>query len=547
MNEAVSAVSHEAAGREATLGSLGFAVAALVALALAIQLHFGMIADVAWLIDCNERWLDGAVPYRDFLEINPPASLLLYWPAAATARALGLPTETVVSGFGFLAAGAALTLSGAILKRAPGVGPSVLLAGVVALIVLPGETFCERDHLAAVFAFPFLALTLARAERLPASLAAAIAAGAAAGAMAAIKPPYALIGVLTALYLTTRIGWRTVAKAPEYYAAGATGVAYVASVGHFFPDYVERVLPIGVEVHVAARESLAALLISPAASMVLLIAATAALTAGYSRYSPGFVIAGLAAFAAALAYLIQGKGWIYQAVPAAMFATLAGGFALEGRGRGAAALGLAGVAAGVATPLLGNLGLGWIFGIAVGLCLHAALRGDLSLSRLAPLALAAAVGVACGACTIERPRTPALERALAALGPRLKLASLSEDLGLGFPLARRLGAIWVLRSHSLIVSDDVSRILARHPGDAALRRRLPPFADEERQGVLADIAANRPDALLVGPLGTTLHADLWADPRVQAVVADYHRIATETMPGYSAELWLRNDFSARKP
>ena len=37
------------------------------------------------------------------------------------------------------------------LRGGPGSGRASLLAAVVALVVLPGETFCERDHLAAVF------------------------------------------------------------------------------------------------------------------------------------------------------------------------------------------------------------------------------------------------------------------------------------------------------------------------------------------------------------------------------------------------------------
>ncbi len=541
------AIASGLARREASLSPVWLAAATLVVLALAIQLKLGMMADVAWLINCNERWLDGAVPYRDFIEINPPASLLVYGPAVAAARALRLPAEAGVSAFGFLAAGAALAGSAVILRRAPAMGPSVLLAAIVALVLLPGETFCERDHLAAVFGVPFLALTLARAEQAPVSFAAALAAGLAAGAMAAIKPPYALIGVLAALYLTTRIGWRTVLKAPEYYAAAALGLIYVASVGPFFPEYVARVLPIGVEVHVQARASIASILGSPGALLVLLIAATAVATAGYSRYSPGFVVAGLATLGAMLAYFVQGKGWVYQAVPAAMFATLAGGVALDGHGRRAASLAAAAVAAGVATPVLGNLGLGWTIGIAIGMGIEAARGGEVGLPRLAPVALVAAIGGACGVCTIERPTTPALERALALLGPHLKLATLSEDEGLAFPLVRRLGASWVLRSHSLIVSDDVRRILSRHPGDVALKRRLQPFADAERRDVLADIAAHRPDALLVGPLGTALHGDLWADPRVQAAMADYHRAAIEERRGYSAALWLRNNFKGAMP
>ena len=70
------------------------------------------------MIDCNERWLNGAVPYRDFAEINPPASLMLYWPAVALARLIGVTPEFTVAAFGFLAIAASVGACAAILGRA---------------------------------------------------------------------------------------------------------------------------------------------------------------------------------------------------------------------------------------------------------------------------------------------------------------------------------------------------------------------------------------------------------------------------------------------
>ena len=520
--------------------AIWIAAGALLAAALATQLSFGMMADVGWLAHCDERWLDGATPYRDFVEINPPASLLLYLPAVAAARALGLSSEFCVAVFAFLSAGAAMALSFAALRR---VGPGVALATVVALVVLPGETFAERDHLAAVFGLPLLALALARAEGGRPALWLALAAGIGAGMMAAIKPPYALVGVALALYLTARIGWRAVLRAPEYYAAAAVGLVYVASVGLFFPAYVANAMPLGVAVYVPVRESLMALIGSTGAILTLLIAVTAALTA--ERASPGFVIAMLATGAAGVGYFAQGKGWVYQAVPAAMFATLAGGFALDGRPRNHVALGAAFVTAALVPSLVHNLGLALFGGVAVGLAVDAAMtrKVELDLARLAPAALAAAIGAACGVCVLDRPPAPALGRLLAGLGPNLTLGTISEDEGLGFPLARRLGATWALRANSLFVNEDVDRLIGEHPGDAALKARLRPYAEAERKALLADIARARPDALLVGPTGTALHAKIWANPRIQAAMADYRRAAAEHEPGYTAELWLRKDFS----
>jgi hypothetical protein len=490
------------------------AAAGLLAAALAVQLRFGMMADVAWLAHCDELWLSGKIPYRDFIEINPPASLLLYIVPVAAARGLGIPSETAISIFGFAAAAASLALSARILNgRAPA---SVALAALAALVVLPGETFCERDHLAAVFGLPLLACAWARAERAPPSLLQALAAGAGAGAMAAIKPPYALVGVLLAVYLVARLGWRAAVRAPEYYAAAAVGLAYVACVGPFFPDYVARVMPVGVAIYMPAREGLLALAASPGAMLFLSIAAAAALTA--RALTPGMAV---------------------------MFATIAGGFAWASRSEaedaGAShpwALAAGGVVAALVAPGLHNLGAGWVLGIAAAQAVEFARTRDLRLEprRLAPLGLAAAIGAACGVCTIERPPTPELEVALARLGPGVKLASLSEDMGLSFPLARRIGAQWVLKRHSLFVTSDVRRVVARRPDAAA---RLAPFASAERAEVLADIAANKPDAILVGPTGTALHAELWKDARVTAALADYERVAEERKPGYTAELWLR--------
>jgi hypothetical protein len=228
-----------------------------------------------------------------------------------------------------------------------------------------------------------------------------------------------------------------------------------------------------------------------------------------------------------------------------MFAAVAGAAALGGIFRArAVALGVAALAAALAVVLLHSLGAAWGLGAAVGLGVEAA-RPD--LRRLAPLVLAAAVGSACGLCLIERPLTPALEARLAGMGPGLTLGAISEDEGLSFPLARRVGAHWVMRSHSLIVSAAARRLMSMHPGDAALAERLRPYVERDKAALLADLRAQRPDALLVGPLKSKLHADLLADPEVLAVMADYRLVEREQRADYGAELWLRKDLAALRP
>jgi hypothetical protein len=71
---------------------LALMLAALVA-AVVAQARFGAIADVSWMITISEKWLDGATPYVDFIETNPPAAILLYLLPVALARALGVHAE----------------------------------------------------------------------------------------------------------------------------------------------------------------------------------------------------------------------------------------------------------------------------------------------------------------------------------------------------------------------------------------------------------------------------------------------------------------------
>ena len=160
--------------------SPGAALALVGAFALLWQIRIGLWGDVSWLITANERWLEGARPYRDFIEMNPPASLWLYTPPVALAHALSLRPEIAVSAFGFLLTVASLALSFAIARGAgllARVGALGWIAIPFAFLALPGDAFMERDVMAAVFGLPFVADAAARAGGRGVPFALALAAG----------------------------------------------------------------------------------------------------------------------------------------------------------------------------------------------------------------------------------------------------------------------------------------------------------------------------------------------------------------------------------
>ena len=67
------------------------------------------------------------------------------------------------------------------------------------------------------------------------------------------------------------------------------------------------------------------------------------------------------------------------------------------------------------------------------------------------------------------------------------------------------------------------------------------YIDADRDRLVADLARNRPDALLVGRLDTRFHRWIWDDPQVAAALADYRLYAAENDTGFPAELWVRAD------
>jgi hypothetical protein len=526
----------------------------IAVVAIGLQCRFGLLGDVSWLITVDEKWLDGATPYRAVIEINPPASLMLYWPAVALARVLGVAPEFTVAAFGFLSIAAGLGLAAAILARAGLIDRLGALGASVALVafaVLPGQSFDERDHLAAVYGLPFLAVAAARAARAPVDLRLALLAGLGAGLMGVIKPPYALVALILLPYLVRRAGIVPLLKAVEYYVAAAFGLAYVAAVPHAFPDYVANILPIGLDLYAPIREPIASLLAAPGPLLAFVFVVCALRLARNDSAEPLVAIPALAGLGALAAYLVQGKGWLYQAYPALAFFSLAAGAALARapQPRLRVALGaLAFLAAGLGLIALGRWPLPLAFLAAgIGATLAWGLEGRKGAAPIAEMGVAAALGAACGLFAMDGIETPAIARALASLGPHPTVASLSESLAFGHPMVRRIGGVWAQSVPSLWITAAARRRIDENHGDPALAERMRVYIDADRDRLVADLERNRPDALLVGRLDTRFHQWAWSDPEIAAARADYRLYASETDTGFPAELWVRADLLGLRP
>lgn len=150
--------SRNAAGAGTLLKRLAPAAAAcLVAILLRSITNLG--EDCSWLLTLGEKFLAGATPYVEFIEVNPPASFLMYLPAILLARVLGVSPESAVVGLMFTAVPASLALTTRILGelRHRAGEPLFLAVAVLVLSVVPNHSFGQREHVAVVAVLPMLA------------------------------------------------------------------------------------------------------------------------------------------------------------------------------------------------------------------------------------------------------------------------------------------------------------------------------------------------------------------------------------------------------
>lgn len=307
---------------------------ALAALALLLPPNH----DVGWFLYLGGRVLDGARPYVDFVEINPPPVLGAETVVAALARGLGVDALRLHAVLTLLLCGGSAALVLRALRGRLRDGRRRALFGAALLAVLvayAGYNLGQREHLGVVLLLPYLA-ALGAGIPVGAGLSVLAAAG------IALKPHLVLVLAGAELAAWRRPGRRLLVVGGVLAVLAAASVlaapGYLPLALHLAPAYVGfgdvsrlsllRVPPTGL--------SLAA------AGMALVVGAR-----GTERRLVRTLVG--AAFGALASLLVQGKYFAYHFYPLEALAILALAAALLSRlgrpGRWALPLAAAGAVA----------------------------------------------------------------------------------------------------------------------------------------------------------------------------------------------------------
>ena len=295
------------------------------------QLHSLLHHDPAWLIHGTEVFLDGGRLYRDVFELNPPLIFYLTVPPVWLARTLHLFDVDVFVVYVFVLISVSLWFGwlvwrdGAVLPAR--VRNSVLLAAAVALAVCPAGNFGQREHLMMVLSLPYMLLATRRARLLACNpwLAGAIGLMAALGF--ALKPHFLLIPFAAESYIALRTGTLRRILRAETIVLGLAVLVYLEAIAWFTPDYLTMIVPFGMAVYEGGFDSpLLTVLACPSTLLLpLLLMLHGAIRRHLDIPEAGDLLC-IAASCFFLIYILQMKGWSYQAYP--LDATLFLGLAL---------------------------------------------------------------------------------------------------------------------------------------------------------------------------------------------------------------------------
>lgn len=305
---------------------LALVCSGFLALALVFHSLVPLPSDVSYFVLADARILDGAVPYVDIMETNPPLAFWLTMPPVWLARLLHLPLHTVFVAYVCLMIAAGLAVTRQVLRSAGEISGDIvllLLASVAALTLVPAEAFGQREHFAALLALPYLAAAAQLAEGRRPGTALCILAGLLGGVGMAFKPYLLAIPALVEGFLLWERRERRLLFRAETLVMAGVLAAYPVLVWHFTPEYFGAIVPLALKTYGAFEIShLETLARQPVVVLGLFLGVAAYLIQRSDPPRRGDWVWLAASAGGFVYYLVQAKGWPYQLLPALVFAAI---------------------------------------------------------------------------------------------------------------------------------------------------------------------------------------------------------------------------------
>jgi hypothetical protein len=294
----------------------------------------------------------------------------------------------------------------------------------------------------------------------------------------AIKPPlFALPGVVVAAYYWSRTRSLSFLVSSGLLAAGVIGLAVTAASLAVFPEYLGEIMTVIREVYLPVRSHPLAFLNDKACLGALSCFGLTLILSARQKPPATTMLALMAATGFLAAYFIQGKYFPYHVFPAALFGSIAAWILVYRRFLSLADSRSATLAWAAGVYTLAVLGISALF--IVGFDDRRPTMSDLSW-----------------AANLDRPRALAI----------------SPMLSTAFPLARRIGAVWVDRIHSQWVARYTLYALRFGGLSEPQMTKFLRYHKQDLEWILRQIEEKAPDIIIqdVSPGNSWLSSELVA-------------------------------------
>jgi hypothetical protein len=282
--------------------------------------------DVAALLLFTDRWLAGAVLYRDLIDVNPPLVFVLYALPAGLSRLTGVPLGAAFMLWllAFLALVLAMTVS-RLARLRPDASNIAMFAGLLpfAIFGLGNSMAGQREQLLALAALPWLIDAAIRAGGEPATRR-GVPAALLAALFLCLKPHFAAMPLLIELWLLHRRGRAGLADPVPWCFAGSFAL-YGATIALLFPAYLTEMLPLILGSYAAFGDRTALGVLFSRELVPVLLVFLACLPLAWRARDDLATILALATLGALFGAVAQAKGWPYHKLPAEMLTALLAG------------------------------------------------------------------------------------------------------------------------------------------------------------------------------------------------------------------------------
>ena len=307
-------------------------IASLFVIQMWIRSASSLVHDTSWFFNMVEQMQQGKRLYVDLIEVNPPLGIWLTWPIVRLSQITRWSDVNILYASLLILTALSLLWSNRVLARAQTLSCHsrhlLILLLAIFLLFYPGPNFAEREHFIIIAFMPWLLLraTSAAPQRLHQFERMAI--GISAGIAICVKPQSlaAPVAVELLLLASTR-DWRNTLRSENLSALAAITV-YIFLVTLITPDYLRSMVELGRIAYYPYYGY---------PFWVILLYISAAIAAfGFGlllrptlppaeKQVMGVMLAAAAGFI--VSYLIQNKGFTYQAIPADIIALAAAAWA----------------------------------------------------------------------------------------------------------------------------------------------------------------------------------------------------------------------------